>query len=633
MRVTTRVATVANEGVQPQVRTARIDRVWAATAITAAVLFAVAAFLPLWTMTLRAPQYPDGLTLTAYGWRLAGDLGEINGLNHYVGIQTLDPEAIRELALFPFAVGALIAALVAAAFVRRPVLRWLVVVAAWGMPLGMLADLQWWLHTFGHNLNPAAPIRLEPFTPKVLGTTSVINFHSETMVAVGFWLMIAAALVLTIGPWLIRFTRDSWANTGTAAQAAVLVVALVAGMWVMAPREATASEQQSIGAAIAAAAPGDTVVIPAGTYVEQLVIDNPVVLVGEGRPVIDGGGAGDVVHITAPDVTLRGFVVRNSARIVTGEPTGIRVTADRATIEDNEVREVLYGIALQNSNGHTVRRNSVTSFLDMAPERRGHALYIWYSDGNEVADNVLEYAKDGIFLGFTTNTTLERNTVTHVRYGLHTIYAGDLVLRGNAFRDNVAGGSLMYSRGLLIADNEFSGNYSPASGYGLLFKDMDDVRARRQPHSPQPPGADDGGRAEDAGRVRDRARQPHWLQPDGDGAVHHDLSDVRRQQLRREHAAGRDARRQPRAPQHLVPRRPRQLLGRLPRLRRRRERHRRPRLPLRGRVRRPRAPQRRRPRLHLHPRTHCARPRVALVPRAPPHASSRGREPADRADT
>src|SRR5688572_27132364 len=100
MRVTTRVATVANEGVQPQVRTARIDRVWAATAITAAVLFAVAAFLPLWTMTLRAPQYPDGLTLTAYGWRLAGDLGEINGLNHYVGIQTLDPEAIRELALF-----------------------------------------------------------------------------------------------------------------------------------------------------------------------------------------------------------------------------------------------------------------------------------------------------------------------------------------------------------------------------------------------------------------------------------------------------------------------------------------------------------------------------------------------------
>jgi len=475
----TRIATVANEEadekVRPATNTASIGRVWTVVALGAAALFAVASFLPLWTMTLRAPQYPDGLGMTAYGWRIEGDLGEINSLNHYVGIQRLDPDTISELALFPFAAGALVAALVVVAFVRRRVLRWLVIAGAWAMPLGMLVDLQWWLHRFGRNLDPTAPIRLDPFTPKVLGTTSVINFHSEAMVAIGFWLMLLAAAALTFGPWLVRFTRASWANTGTAAQATILILALGAVAWTLNPGEATASEQQSIGAAIAAAAPGDTVVIPAGTYVEQLVIDKPVVLVGEGRPVIDGGGAGDVVHITAEDVTLRGFVVRNSARRVTGEPTGIRVTADRATLEDNEVGDVLYGIALQNSNGHTVRGNHVTSFLDMVPERRGHALYIWYSRDNLITDNVLEFAKDGIFLGFASSTSVERNTVTRVRYGLHTMYASDLTLLGNVFRDNVAGASLMYSRGLLVEGNEFSGNRSAASGYGLLFKDMDDV--------------------------------------------------------------------------------------------------------------------------------------------------------------
>ena len=76
---------------------------------------------------------------------------------------------------------------------------------------------------------PTTAMRLDPFTPRVLGTTSVINFHSEAMVAVGFWLMLLAATALTFGPWLVRFTRESWANTGTAVQASILLLALVVG--------------------------------------------------------------------------------------------------------------------------------------------------------------------------------------------------------------------------------------------------------------------------------------------------------------------------------------------------------------------------------------------------------------------
>src|SRR5687767_1639282 len=35
--------------------------------VAAAVLVALSAQLPLWTMTMRAPQYPGGLRLYAYG--------------------------------------------------------------------------------------------------------------------------------------------------------------------------------------------------------------------------------------------------------------------------------------------------------------------------------------------------------------------------------------------------------------------------------------------------------------------------------------------------------------------------------------------------------------------------------------
>jgi nitrous oxidase accessory protein len=89
--------------------------------------------------------------------------------------------------------------------------------------------------------------------------------------------------------------------------------------------------------------------------------------------------------------------------------------------------------------------------------------------------NVVDHAKDGVFLGFAVRTTVERNEISNVRYGLHTMYSDDLTLRGNVVQDNVAGASLMYSRGVAVFDNEFTGSRSLASGYGLLFKDVDDV--------------------------------------------------------------------------------------------------------------------------------------------------------------
>lgn len=454
----------------------RIDPVWAVCSVLAAFAVIASAFRPLWELELRAPQYPAGLSLIAYGTKMAGDLSEINSLNHYVGIGTLHPDMIWELDLFPFAIAGVVAiVLIGAVFARSPWLRGFVMLTLWGLPAGLLVDLQWWLYRYGHDLSHDAPIRLDPFTPRVLGPTRVVNFQSESMVQDGFWLMLAAALLVTFGPSVVRFVRDAWNNTGTPAAVAALILVLLGGTSLATPRFAGAEATHgAIAAAIAAATPGATVTIPAGVYRGALIIDRPVVLVGEGA-IIDGDGQGDVVQITAKDVTLRGFVIRHSARQVTGEPAGIRVTADRATIEDNRVQDVLYGIVLDESGGHTVRRNHVSSILDFAAERRGHALYLWYSDQNLLSENTLTHAKDGIFLGFATHTTVERNHVTQVRYGLHTMYAHNLVLRDNIFRNNLAGGSLMYSRGLTVTNNEFSENRSEASGYGLLFKDLDDV--------------------------------------------------------------------------------------------------------------------------------------------------------------
>lgn len=458
----------------------RVDGVWAVCSLIASALILVGAFLPLWKLELVAPQYPKGLFITAYGYDMTGDVTEVNGLNHYVGLKPLEPDNVFELKLFPFGVAGILALIVFGAFkfqTRKQ--RLLSVLAALSLPAFMLADLQYWLYNYGHDINPEAALHLDPFTPKVLGNTRVLNFHSVTSVSTGFWLLMAAVLALSLGPWLVRFLRDSWRNTGAATAAAVAIVTILALVGVSdAANPRAAAATGTIAEAIARAAPGDTILIPAGTYREQLVIDRPVTLIGEGMPVIDGERKGDVIVIAAEGVTLRGFVIQGSGVEVSAEPAAIRVIAPRASIEGNTIRDSLYGIVLMQVDGNRVVKNRVESIRDFAQERRGHSLYLHNSNHNVIEDNTFTLAKDGMFLSFSNHNSIRRNRITQVRYGIHFMYANDNDIVDNTLVNNVAGAVLMYADGARFIGNELARNRSIASGYGLMLKDVDNVEVR-----------------------------------------------------------------------------------------------------------------------------------------------------------
>jgi len=195
-----------------------VDRYWLTCSLIAAAMLALTAVLPLWHMHFYAPQYPKGLHLTAYGTRLQGDLAELNALNHYIGVTPIDSSNIPELALFPFLIAGLVAVVAAGGFLaRRRLLKIAALGAVWLFLIGFLADIQWWLYRAGHELNADAPVRVDHFTPRVLGKTNVVNFSSEAIPVAGLYVMLAAALLLTIGPPLARFLYTSWQNTDSPA--------------------------------------------------------------------------------------------------------------------------------------------------------------------------------------------------------------------------------------------------------------------------------------------------------------------------------------------------------------------------------------------------------------------------------
>lgn len=156
-------------------------------------------------MTLHAPQYPKGLTIDLYVNQVEGDAKEIDGLNHYIGMPKMEEAAAFERSFAVIAVTALAFLLVAAVFVRN---WWAALLAlpVIGYPLIFLADLFYWLYTFGHNLDPKAPLSssIKPFTPAVLGTGTVGQFETTASLEIGWWLAAAASLVLIVGLYFHR---------------------------------------------------------------------------------------------------------------------------------------------------------------------------------------------------------------------------------------------------------------------------------------------------------------------------------------------------------------------------------------------------------------------------------------------
>ncbi len=257
----------------------------------------------------------------------------------------------------------------------------------------------------------------------------------------------------------------------------LLITATVSG-WAKTIDVSPQGELSSISAAIDSAEDGDTIRVSSGVYTEHLTVDKSIALVGLEGPVIDGGGRDTVVTITSPGVTFKGFTVRGSGLSLNIEHGGVVLdSAPGSVIENNRLEDVLFGIYLKNSPNSVIRNNRIYGKELSLPER-GDGIRLWYSSDTEIVDNHIVNARD-LVMWWSSNTLIKRNRVEKGRYGLHYMYSNHNLFEDNVFVDNYVGGFLMYSKGIRFHGNVFARNQGPATGYGIGFKDLDDIEATR----------------------------------------------------------------------------------------------------------------------------------------------------------
>lgn len=208
----------------------------------------------------------------------------------------------------------------------------------------------------------------------------------------------------------------------------------------------------TISAAVAAAAPWDTISVAPGTYSEDVTVAMPLFLVGTDKhtTIIDASGKVNGITINgASDVSVSGFTVENA------ETAGIWITnSSRITVSGNIVKD--------NDQALVPGANASCPPLNGTPFQNGEA----------------QDCGEGVFLSAVDHSILAANTVTENAGGLlitdDTGPTHDNVITRNSVVHNTAldcGITLPSHSGQGVFHNTVSGNdssYNGGPGVGIF---------------------------------------------------------------------------------------------------------------------------------------------------------------------
>ena len=172
--------------------------------VFASLILVLTFFFPLWYIDLEAPQYPEGIGLEIWINQVTGqqenDLENINGLNHYIGMKTIEPDAIPELKVMPLIIGFMILFGLIVSFIAKRFLVYLWITLFIFLAAIGLYDFYLWEYDYGHNLNPNAAIKVPgmAYQPPLIGSKMLLNFNAISMPDIGFYILVLAVALAII---------------------------------------------------------------------------------------------------------------------------------------------------------------------------------------------------------------------------------------------------------------------------------------------------------------------------------------------------------------------------------------------------------------------------------------------------
>jgi len=162
--------------------------------VTRRILIALSALLllgvylvPIWQIQLQAPQYPEGIGLLIHHNTITGnrpqDLRNINGLNHYIGMKSIEPDMVPALKIIPYAIIFYVIFGLVVAATGSVKLGWIWIALIMAGLIAAFVDFYLWGYDYGHNLDPNAAIKVPGLTyqPPLIGSKQLLNMRATSM--------------------------------------------------------------------------------------------------------------------------------------------------------------------------------------------------------------------------------------------------------------------------------------------------------------------------------------------------------------------------------------------------------------------------------------------------------------------
>lgn len=245
-----------------------------------------------------------------------------------------------------------------------------------------------------------------------------------------------------------------------------VLLLILAPLACLAERVEVRPGEGALARAIAAARPGDELVLGEGTYAGPVNIDVSLALTGPSAR-IEGPGEGSVITVTAPDVAISGVTITGAGARLSDLDSGIRLLkgADGAVIENVTLAGNLIGIDVHGARNVTIRDSRIEGRNDLRVAERGPGIYVWNAPGLTVEDNVIARGRDGVFITTSDDAVYRRNRFSDLRFAFHSMYANRIEVTDNISRGNDMGYAFMYSTRLVVERNLSDGD----ANHGLFM--------------------------------------------------------------------------------------------------------------------------------------------------------------------
>ena len=222
---------------------------------------------------------------------------------------------------------------------------------------------------------------------------------------------------------------------------------------------------------------GSKIELPKGIFTGNIVIDKPLMIVGQGKKtVIKGEGKGTVVKIRSSNVILKNVTIINSGKEHERVDAGISIKdAKFCEVSNCIIKDCLFGIDLQNVHNSKIIGNFITS-KPFSLGIRGDGVRLWYSNDNVLKKNHLYKSRDFV-IWYSHGNLIEENIGEYGRYSLHFMYAGKNIVKNNLYKHNSVGIFFMYSRDTIAEYNTVMSSLG-TTGIGIGLKDASNFTIR-----------------------------------------------------------------------------------------------------------------------------------------------------------